>query len=49
MNLSSASILGGVGLPHQLGPKERFETADRDERKDDKERVSVLSDVAKLM
>ena len=42
-------MLGGVGFPHQFGPKERFETADRDERKDDKERVSALSDGAKLM
>ena len=42
-------MLGGAAcLAHQLGPKERFETAERDERKEDKERVSVLSGGAKL-
>ena len=49
MYLSSMSMLGGAGLPYQLGPKERFETAERDERNDDKERVSVLLVEAKLM
>jgi hypothetical protein len=31
MYSSSTSVLDGVGFPRQLGPKEIFETADRDD------------------